>query len=336
MPSIRGHAIAASTTRLNGNRGPGPSQTRRSLDPDEEISTTRPTLLTTVTSLLVLGEESWYTKHAFQTGRRNDDARSGRVEGTAREEDSSTTMELPIEMQTNALLRRLEEEGAVAYANRIPVGFKLTPVAVQPDWRFDLARQGAIEEHCEGHFLLPSGKHTNVYIQVSLGLRYVGTSKAVGFQLYKRLQEAGLLDQIDVLIGPPVGALAVVTALQYTIDSPKTEAMYLDRDAGGSFRLGRGFQLQGGKRILLVDDVYTTGGSLRKAIAACNAAVRDVGEECHFVGAAVVLNRVSDPEAFRLATVTMPIVSAVHYPLRDWDAAACPYCAHQIPLFAVH
>jgi hypothetical protein len=49
-----------------------------------------------------------------------------------------------------------------------------------------------------------------------------------------------------------------------------------------------------------------------------------------------VLNRVSDPEAFRLATVTMPIVAAVHYPLRDWDAAVCPYCARQIPLFAVH
>jgi orotate phosphoribosyltransferase len=252
-----------------------------------------------------------------------------------REEENASTMELSEGIQANSLLRRLEEEGAVAYANKIPVGFKLAPVAVQPDWRFDIARQEAIEEHCEGHFLLPSGKHTNVYIQVSLGLRYVGTSKAVGFQLYKLLREADLLEQIDVLIGPPVGALAVVTALQYTIDSAKIEAMYLDRDPGGAFRLGRGFQLKGGKRILLVDDVYTTGGSLRKAIAACNDAVRAGGEQCNFVGAAVVLNRVSDPEAFRLATVTMPIVAAVHYPLRDWDAAACPYCARQIPLFAV-
>jgi orotate phosphoribosyltransferase len=250
--------------------------------------------------------------------------------------EKAWTMELPIGMQANALLRRLEEDGAVAYANRIPAGFKLTPVAVQPDWRFEVGLQEDIEEHCEGHFLLPSGKHTNVFIQVSLGLRYVSTSKAVGFQLYKLLREAELLDQIDVLIGPPVGALAVVTALQYTIDSAKIEAMYLDRDPEGSFRLGRGFQLRGGKRILLVDDVFTTGGSVRKAIAACNAAVRDDGEQCNFIGAAVVLNRVSDPEAFRLATVTMPIVAAIHYPLRDWDAAACPYCARDIPLFAVH
>lgn len=244
-------------------------------------------------------------------------------------------MSVPEDIQTNALLRRLEEDGAVAYANRIPVGFKLTPVAVQPDWGFGVARSETVEDHCEGHFLLPSGKHTNVYIQVSLGLRYVGTSKAVGFQLYKGLREAGLLEQIDVIIGPPVGALAVVTALQYTIDSSRIEAMYLDRDAEGNFRLGRGFQLKGGKRILLVDDVFTTGGALRKAIAACNEAVREDGEQCNFIGAAVVLNRVSDPEAFRLATVTMPIVAAVSYPLQDWNAAACPYCARHIPLFAV-
>ncbi|RPH97947.1 MAG: hypothetical protein EHM71_19465 [Zetaproteobacteria bacterium] len=244
-------------------------------------------------------------------------------------------MESADAMQTNALLRRLEEDGAVAYANRIPVGFRLQPVAVQPDWHADVAAQEEIEEHCEGHFLLPSGKHTNVFIQVSLGLRYIGTSKAVGFQLYKRLREAGLLDQIDVIIGPPVGALAVVTALQYTIDSAKIEAMYLDRDPAGTFRLGRGFHLRGGKRILLVDDVFTTGGALRKAIAACNDSVREHGEECTFVGAAVVLNRVSDPDLFRLATVTMPIVSAVHYPLRDWHPAACPYCARRVPLFVV-
>jgi hypothetical protein len=87
-------------------------------------------------------------------------------------------MPLPMDLHANGLLRCLEEEGAVAYANRIPVGFQLTPVAVQPDWRFDLAHAEAIEAHCEGHFLLPSGKHTNVYIQVSLGLRYVGTSRA--------------------------------------------------------------------------------------------------------------------------------------------------------------
>ncbi len=238
-------------------------------------------------------------------------------------------------VQADPLLRRLEEDGAVAYANHLPAGFQLKPVAVQPDWGFAAGAPEAIEPHCEGHFLLTSGKHTNVFIQLSLGLRYVGTSKAVGFQLYKRLRERGLLDDIDVILGPPVGALPIVAALQYAIDSPKVEAMYLDRAADGSFRLGRGFELGGGKQILVVDDVFTTGGSLRKAIAACNASVQPRGEQCNFVGAAVALNRASDPELFRLATVTMPIAAAIHYPLRDWDAPRCPYCSRGVPLFAV-
>lgn len=287
-------------------------------------------------AVLVVRAPNWYRKRAAQAAYGEGEACREMDYPEKQEEEKTSIMELPLGMQANALLRRLEEDGAVAYANRIPAGFKLTPVAVQSDWQSEAGLQEDIEEHCEGHFLLPSGKHTNVFIQVSLGLRYVGTSKAVGFQLYKLLREAGLLDQIDVLIGPPVGALAVVTALQYTIDSAKIEAMYLDRDAEGTFRLGRGFQLKGGKRILLVDDVFTTGGAIRKAIAACNAAVQEYGEQCNFVGAAVVLNRVSDPEVFRLATITMPIVAAVNYPLRDWDPATCPYCARQIPLFAVH
>jgi hypothetical protein len=95
--------------------------------------------------------------------RRTDPAARGQTR-KAPEEELTVMIALPVDMQTNGLLRRLEDEGAVAYAHRIPVGFKLTPVAVQPDWRFDLPHAEAIEEHCEGHFLLPSGKHTNVFI----------------------------------------------------------------------------------------------------------------------------------------------------------------------------
>ena len=73
-------------------------------------------------------------------------------------------MEFQEGIRMNSLLRRLEEDGAVAYANRIPVGFKLTPVPVQPDWRFDLTVLEEIEKNFQGPFLLTSGKHTNVFI----------------------------------------------------------------------------------------------------------------------------------------------------------------------------
>jgi len=67
-------------------------------------------------------------------------------------EEHIVTMTFPLDMQANGLLRRLEDEGAVAYANRIPVGFKLTPVAVQPDWRFDLATRRPSRSTARGTF----------------------------------------------------------------------------------------------------------------------------------------------------------------------------------------
>lgn len=231
------------------------------------------------------------------------------------------------------LLRDLEDAHAVAYTNKIPTLNRLTPLR-----RKKVARQfplfDKIENNCEGHFLLASGRHTNVFIQVSLGMRKVHISKSVGFRLYKLIEERALLSKIDVLIGPPVGAIPVIDAILYAINSTEIEAMYLDRDNEGKFRLGRGFVLQANKRVLLVDDVFSTGNSLRKTITACHEAVADEdGADCQFVGAAVVVNRSSNQEVFRKASTAIPIIAALTYPLQDWSNEECPYCAYDIPLY---
>ena len=256
------------------------------------------------------------------------------------------------------LLRNLEDVKAVAYANKIPALHRLTPCQrkkipyqlplfevltlnrLAPLRQKKNPRQfplfDKIENNCEGHFLLASGRHTNVFIQTALGLRYAHISHYIGFRLYNLLKERGLLDNdnIDVMIGPPIGAISVINALLYVINSTKIEAMFLERDSEGKFRLGRGFELNGDKRILLVDDVFSTGSSLRKTITACNeASANEEGAECQFVGAAVVLNRASNQEAFRLASTTIPIIAALTYPLQDWSDEECPYCAYDVPLY---
>lgn len=231
------------------------------------------------------------------------------------------------------LLRDLEDAKAVAYATKIPTLDRLTPLK-----RKKIPRQlplfDKIENNCEGHFLLASGRHTNVYIQTALGLRYVHISQSIGFRLYKLLKERDLLNSIDVMIGPPIGAISVINALLYAINSTKIEAMYLERDKEGKFLLGRGFELNADKRVLLVDDVFSTGSSLKKTIAACQTAVTDEnGADCQFIGAAVVVNRASCQEMFRRASVAIPIIAAIIYPLLDWSNEECPYCAYDVPLY---
>ncbi len=231
------------------------------------------------------------------------------------------------------LLRDLEDANAVAYTTKITTLNRLTLLRQKKIPR-QLPLFEKIENNCEGHFLLASGRHTNVFIQTALGLRYVHISHSIGFRLYKLLKERDLLDNVDVMIGPPIGAISVINALLYAINSTKIEAMYLERNGEGKFRLGRGFELNGDKRVLLVDDVFSTGSSLRKTIAACNeASASEEGAECQFVGAAVVVNRSSNEKVFKLASTTIPIIAALTYPLQDWSDEECPYCAYDVPLY---
>ena len=231
------------------------------------------------------------------------------------------------------LLRDLEEAEAVVYTTKIPTLSRLTPLRYTKIPRqFPLFNK--IENNCDGHFLLASGRHTNVFIQTALGLRYVHISQSIGFRLYKLLKERDLLDNIDVMIGPPMGALSVINALLYAINSTKIEAMYLERNDEGKFRLGRGFELNGDKRVLLVDDIFSTGSSLKKTIAACNeSSANEEGVECQYIGAAVVVNRASNQDEFRLASTTIPIIAALTYPILDWSDEECPYCVYDIPLY---
>lgn len=231
------------------------------------------------------------------------------------------------------LLRDLEDTQAVAYTTKIPTLSRLTPIRQKRIPRqFPLFEK--IESNCEGHFLLASGRHTNVFIQTALGLRYVHINQSIGFRLYKLLKEKDLLDSIDVMIGPPMGAISVINALLYAINSTKIEAMYLERNGEGKFRLGRGFELNGDKRVLLVDDIFSTGSSLKKAITACNESSTDEdGANCQFIGAAVVVNRAYNQELFRRASITIPIIAALTYPLKDWSNEECHYCAYGIPLY---
>lgn len=208
-------------------------------------------------------------------------------------------------------------------------GRRHVAIASQPS----LLKDARFSKNLRPHFLLRSGRHTKTFFQVSLALRFYHISEMVAMRLCRLIEERGLLDKIDVILGPPMGALPVVYALQHCIRSPKIEAAYLERDWRGNFALGRGFNISE-KQVLFIDDVLTSGGAVAKARDACEAFCIERQTSYFSLGIAVVLDRspVASP-SMEIRAPTLAVMSALKYPVEDWDEYSCPPCAEGHPLY---
>ncbi|HEY6058245.1 MAG TPA: orotate phosphoribosyltransferase [Candidatus Limnocylindrales bacterium] len=189
-------------------------------------------------------------------------------------------------------------------------------------------RSGALRE---GHFLLKSGRHSNRYLEKFLVLQDThATSELCGFWAHDYRDREGA-PSVDVVAGPTTGGiiLAFETGRQLG-----TRAIFAEevRAADGGVRreFRRGFSIDRGERVLLVDDILTTGGSLLAMIPAVEAAGGLI------VGCHVLVDRSGGT-----ATLTSPETGRV-YPLRalwtfelpTWEAGptTCPRCAEGLPL----
>ena len=189
-------------------------------------------------------------------------------------------------------------------------------------------RSGALRE---GHFQLKSGRHGDAYVEKFAVLSDpAATSELCGFWAAD-LRDPAASPRVDVVAGPTTGGviLAFETGRQLG-----TRAIFAEevRDADGrshrEFR--RGFRIEPGERVLLVDDILTTGGSLLAMLPAVEAMGGEV------VACVVLVDRSGGT-----ATLTSPATGRT-YPLRSlWQLdlptfepgpAACPGCAAGIPL----
>ncbi|MFA7692913.1 MAG: orotate phosphoribosyltransferase [Candidatus Hydrogenedentes bacterium] len=111
----------------------------------------------------------------------------------------------------------------------------------------------------EGHFLYTSGRHGRQFLQAARVLQYPGNGEALGRALAAPFEASA----IDLVIGPATGGiiLAYETARQLGC-----RAAYTEKADGGGMALKRGFRLKAGERVLVVEDVITTGGSVLKSI----------------------------------------------------------------------
>jgi orotate phosphoribosyltransferase len=159
----------------------------------------------------------------------------------------------------------------------------------------------------EGHFRLTSGRHSNQYMQCAQVLQYPNYTE----QLCQHLAEKFADDNVEVVIGPAMGGIIVSYEVGRQLKVP---GIFCERQ-DGEMLLRRGFQIKPGQRVLVVEDVVTTGGSVDEVIKI----VRDNGATV--VGVGVLVDRSNGKVDFGVrmeAVLTMDI--------KSWDAEKCPLC----------
>ena len=130
----------------------------------------------------------------------------------------------------------------------------------------------------EGHFILSSGLRSTKYLQCARVLMDPARAERLARALSARLS-AEVRDRIDCVVSPAMGGVIIGHEMGRALGKP---AMFLERPEG-TFELRRGFSLPRGSKILMVEDVVTTGLSSREAIDAVRAAGGEVVAEAALV-----------------------------------------------------
>lgn len=130
----------------------------------------------------------------------------------------------------------------------------------------------------EGHFKLSSGKHSGHYLQCARVLMNPARAGRLAQAVVKGIPQE-VIDQIDVVVSPAMGGIIIGHEVARVLGK---DALFLERP-DGVFHLRRGFALDKGAKVLMVEDVVTTGLSSREAIAAVGREGGEVIAECSVI-----------------------------------------------------
>ncbi|MDI6813585.1 MAG: orotate phosphoribosyltransferase [Desulfitobacteriaceae bacterium] len=164
----------------------------------------------------------------------------------------------------------------------------------------------------EGHFRLTSGRHSAQYMQCAQVLQHPALAAELVQELAAKFQGQG----IQTVIGPAMGGIIVAHEVGRALG---TRALFTERE-NGMMSLRRGFGLAAGERVLIVEDVITTGGSVKEVIEV----VREKGAIP--VGVAVLVDRSGGKADFGL-----PLASVLQLDIETFEPEICPLCAQGIP-----
>jgi orotate phosphoribosyltransferase len=164
----------------------------------------------------------------------------------------------------------------------------------------------------DGHFRLTSGLHSTGYLQCALVLQHPAHAEALGRAIAEQVADL----KPTVVLSPALGGIVIGQEVGRALG---VRALFAERQ-DGALTLRRGFMLAESDRVLVVEDVVTTGGSTRETIQVATAA------GCRVVGAASIVDRGG------AASLDVPFRSLMSMTLPVYEPERCPLCAQGLPV----
>ena len=159
-----------------------------------------------------------------------------------------------------------------------------------------------------GHFELTSGLHSGTYVQCAMVLQYPQHAEALGQALAEHFKEL----QVSCVVAPALGGITIGYEVARALG---VRSLWVERDRSGQMALRRGWKIRPGERVLVVEDVWTTGGSTRETIGVVQQ------EEGQVVAAGALIDRTGgrielNVPAHALLTMEVP----------SYEPDECPLC----------
>ncbi len=159
----------------------------------------------------------------------------------------------------------------------------------------------------KGHFLLTSGRHSDRYVQCALVMQHPDVCAELAEVLASKLPPVS----VDVTIGPAMGGITLAYEMGRRLG---TRALFAERE-DGKMSLRRGFSLKPGERVLVCEDVVTTGGSAKEVADMAKA----MG--CEVTAIACLIDRSGGK-----AELGYPLLSVLNMEVTSWPQEECPLC----------
>ena len=171
---------------------------------------------------------------------------------------------------------------------------------------------GAIQK---GHFKLTSGVHSDTYIQCAQIMQHPEFMHNLCSELGKKFRG----DDIDVIVGPAIGGIIMAHVMARVL-GPWVRAIFTERE-NGKMTLRRSFEINEGEKVLVVEDVTTTGSSVREVIDIVKSRQGKV------VGVGVLIDRSGGEVDFGIKTEKLLTVD-----IKTYLPEECPLCKKGIPV----